>query len=82
MKGGVEALERVDGLLAGLMEFLSPDTLLVMTSDHGNLEDVTQGHTTNPVLCLLSGPSVHERREGLQKITDIPSLILKTLKES
>jgi 2,3-bisphosphoglycerate-independent phosphoglycerate mutase len=81
MRGGVEALERVDAFLAGVTENLSSDTLLVLASDHGNLEDITQGHTLNPVLGLLSGPKAVEKRTGLERITQISTLILDTLAE-
>lgn len=81
MKGGIEALERVDALLAGVMAEISSDTLLVLASDHGNLEDTTQGHTLNPVLGLVSGPKALEKRKGLRRITEIPELIMDTLAE-
>ncbi len=81
MEGAVETLERVDAFLGGLLERLSQDALLVVASDHGNVEDVTQGHTLNPVLAILAGPGAADHRRGLRKITDIPSLILKVLSE-
>jgi 2,3-bisphosphoglycerate-independent phosphoglycerate mutase len=79
MPGAVRALERVDTLLAGVLEDLSSDTLLVVSSDHGNLEDVTSGHTLNPVFTLLKGPDAPSHREGMSRITDIPRLILDAL---
>ena len=82
MDGAVEALERVDGLLAGVMEEISRDTLLVIASDHGNVEDVTLGHTLNPVLGLFAGSDAADHREGMASITDIPSLILDCLSSS
>jgi bisphosphoglycerate-independent phosphoglycerate mutase (AlkP superfamily) len=50
MAGAVEALERVDAFLRGLLAGLPEDTVLVLTSDHGNIEDVRTGHTLNPAL--------------------------------
>jgi bisphosphoglycerate-independent phosphoglycerate mutase (AlkP superfamily) len=79
MPDAVRALERVDTFLAGILEELPPDTLLVVTSDHGNLEDITRGHTLNPVLTLLKGPMAQSLREGKTRITDIPALILAAL---
>jgi 2,3-bisphosphoglycerate-independent phosphoglycerate mutase len=79
MVGSVRALDRVDSLLDGVLESLPADTLLVLSSDHGNLEDVSAGHTLNPVFTLLLGPGAHELRQGLTRITDIPRLILKAL---
>ena len=79
MPGAVQALERVDAFLEGVLSFLPSNTLLVLTSDHGNLEDVTAGHTLNPVFTLLKGPGALPLKEGISRITDIPSLILEAL---
>lgn len=56
MDRAVGALERVDAFLAGVLEALAPDALLLVASDHGNIEDVTTGHTRNPALGLAAGP--------------------------
>jgi hypothetical protein len=50
-------LERVDGLLDGLVEARPTGTTVVVCSDHGNVETVAfKGHTTNPVPLLVVGP--------------------------
>lgn len=53
----IEVLERLDGMLAGIIEALdSSSTLLFMTSDHGNVEDISvKTHTRNPVPAILFG---------------------------
>jgi|WetSurMetagenome_2_1015567.scaffolds.fasta_scaffold23473_2 2,3-bisphosphoglycerate-independent phosphoglycerate mutase len=53
----VDALERFDGLLGGLLATIDRrHTLVVLTSDHGNLEDLTiKTHTRNPVPLILTG---------------------------
>ena len=79
MPGAVRALERVDAFLAGVLEALPLETLLVIASDHGNVEDVTKGHTLNPAFTLLRGHDAHSAREGLSRITDLPRLILGAL---
>lgn len=54
---GVALLERLDAVLAELIPRLAGATL-VLTSDHGNLEDLsTARHTTNPVPLLALGPA-------------------------
>ncbi len=78
MAGCVEALERVDGLLAGLLPALPPDALLVVASDHGNVEDVSGGHTRNPALGILAGAGAKEL-EPPTRITDVAPLILDVL---
>ena len=51
-----DVLEWIDGLLAGLLAALRPQDTLLLTSDHGNIEDCTAaGHTYNPVPLLVVG---------------------------
>lgn len=53
----VEALERFDRMLGGIIESMDTrSTLLFITSDHGNVEDMsTKTHTRNPVPAILYG---------------------------
>lgn len=53
----VALLETVDAMLTGLIPELG-ETTLVLTSDHGNLEDLASSrHTRNPVPLLAVGPA-------------------------
>ncbi|MEW6568595.1 MAG: hypothetical protein AB1449_10610 [Chloroflexota bacterium] len=54
----IHLVETLDGVLGGLVEaWRDRQDLVVVTSDHGNLEDLTaRGHTTSPVPALLIGP--------------------------
>ena len=53
----VRCLSAIDGFLEGIAGAADPDTTLVMTSDHGNIEDLsTAGHTRNQVPLLALGP--------------------------
>jgi hypothetical protein len=79
MEPGVRAVEKVDRFLGGLQEALDPETLLVLSSDHGNLEDITRGHTTNPVMTLVVGRKAASLSKGVARITDVPGLILAAL---
>lgn len=86
MHEAVDVLENFDAFLVGIMEGLDTrDTLLVMTSDHGNIEDMsTKSHTRNPVPLLLYGARHAElAREldaaGAPDLTDITPLILRFL---
>ncbi len=58
----VEVLERFDGFLEGILASIDfSRTLLVMTSDHGNIEDLSvKTHTRHPVPLVLAG--FHHRR--------------------
>lgn len=77
-----EALRRVDGLLGGLKETIRSEdgslTLLV-TSDHGNLEeDNHRRHTRNPVPLLAVGPAAG-RFADLESIADVAGRIIEVL---
>ncbi|MCI0519677.1 MAG: peptidase [Chloroflexi bacterium] len=52
----LDTLDQVIGSLADAWQY--QDALIIITSDHGNLEDLsTRRHTANPVPLLLIGPS-------------------------
>lgn len=64
-----EAIERIDGLLRGLLAALPPEVTLVLTSDHGNVEERGhKSHTRNPVPLLVHGPCA-------RSFTDCSSLL-------
>ena len=66
----VALLEAIDGLIQGLLPELG-DTTLVLTSDHGNLEDLTSSHhTRNPVPLLAVGPGA-EAFAAASDLTDV-----------
>jgi 2,3-bisphosphoglycerate-independent phosphoglycerate mutase len=76
-------LETFDRVLGGLAEAWAdrPD-LIVLTSDHGNLEDLAhRGHTLAPVPGLLIGPRQLRRAfaRGLTDLTRFHDAILRTL---
>ncbi len=53
-----DALRLVDGLLVGILQSMTPEDTLVLTSDHGNAEDTTTRiHTRNPVPLVAIGPA-------------------------
>jgi 2,3-bisphosphoglycerate-independent phosphoglycerate mutase len=73
-------LTRLDDFLDGVLAHRSPDTTLVVCSDHGNLEDTsTKAHTTNPVPLLAVGPAAGRFREATD-ITDVAPAILEICK--
>lgn len=75
----VEALERVDRFLSGIVETLSADTLLIVASDHGNVEDTRREHTRNPALAVIAGPGHDAVARGLVDLRDVPAAILRVL---
>lgn len=79
MAGAVRALERVDEFLGGVVAGLPEDVLLVMVSDHGNIEDVRVGHTRNPALALVAGRGHAALSSRLRDLTDVTPAILDIL---
>lgn len=75
----VKALERVDAFIGGIMRDLPSDTLLVVASDHGNIEDSEREHTRNPALGLVAGPGHEDVARGLEHLWDVPFAILGVL---
>jgi 2,3-bisphosphoglycerate-independent phosphoglycerate mutase len=72
----VAAVERVDRFLAGVLEWAPADLLLVVASDHGNLEDMTSGHTANPALGLVTGPGHRAVADRLVDLRDVAGAVL------
>lgn len=81
MDAAVEELGRLDEVMAGLIsEWDDADGLIVLTSDHGNLEDCSvRGHTQNRVPTLIVGDARHEFAAGLNDLTDFAAAILQLL---
>jgi 2,3-bisphosphoglycerate-independent phosphoglycerate mutase len=77
MRAGIEALERVDEFVAGIIERSTDDLTIVLASDHGNLEDVRAGHTINPAVGLFIGAGHREVAAHATSLTDIAPAILK-----
>ena len=69
----IEVVERLDALLGGILDAADlRETLVLVTSDHGNLEDGgTRAHTLNPVPVLLVGAGRRELAPRLRAITDV-----------
>jgi hypothetical protein len=78
--GGVpEALARIDGLLGGLLAARDPADTILITSDHGNIEDSsTSSHTRSPVPLLVVGPAA-DRFAAVGRIDEVASAILVAL---
>ncbi len=78
MEGSVAALERVDRFIAGVLAGLSADVTLLVASDHGNIEDVTGGHTRNPALGLAVGAASHGFSDS-RSLLDVAPAVLRHL---
>ena len=67
-----QAREILDAVLDGFLEnWRIDEDLVILISDHGNIEDLqARGHTRNPVPCLIIGPP-HLRREFARDLHDL-----------
>ncbi|HHU30034.1 MAG: alkaline phosphatase family protein [Bacillota bacterium] len=74
------ALLSIDRFLEGIFAGLDTEnTLFILTSDHGNLEDLsTAGHTKNPVPLLLVGPGLADLPE-MRDLTVVTPFVLQRL---
>ena len=76
----VEILQRFDGFLAGLLAAIANDdalaqTLVLISSDHGNVENCAdRKHTRNPVPTILLGTDAATRRTLAADIGDLADL--------
>lgn len=81
LAGAVALLQRFDGFLAGLLAAADLGrTLIIVGSDHGNVEDCSHGkHTENPALTLLIGSGRAGYAQSITALTDYVPVILDYL---
>ena len=72
------ALRTYDRFLASLVRFAEAmGVTLVLTSDHGNIENISErGHTLNPVPFVALGPKEEFLRERVSSLVDVTPAIL------
>lgn len=79
MEEATAALALVDGFLAGILAELPDDVTLLVASDHGNLEDVSAGHTRNPALGIVASRTGLPDIAGLDDIRWVTAFVLRWL---
>ena len=84
MDTAIGLMEVFDGVLCGLVESgkLKDELLVLVTSDHGNMEDLsTRRHTDANIPALVIGEkAVREKfTQGMTEITDIAPAIWRTV---
>jgi 2,3-bisphosphoglycerate-independent phosphoglycerate mutase len=81
LAGAVANLQVFDGFLAGLLAAADlAHTAVVVTSDHGNVEDCSHGkHTENPALTLLLGAARHTYAPRIAALTDLAPMVIDFL---
>ncbi len=78
---GVRHLEIIDRVLAGALSVWRDDEgLIVVTSDHGNFEDLSHGkHTENRVPAVIVGHGAEAFAQGLNDLTGLAPRIAALL---
>jgi len=75
-------LEEIDLFLGGLLAAVDlSETLVVIISDHGNIEDIrARGHTENLVPTVLIGADHRRAASGIGALTDIMPVLLDVIR--
>ncbi len=82
LEKALEVLDMLDHFFAGLLEEVGATATVVMSSDHGNLEELALGlHSTNPVPLLAVGPGAESFRQA-QAITDVAGGVMRVLESA
>jgi hypothetical protein len=82
MDNAIDLMETFDRVLGGLTETWDDDGLILVTSDHGNMEDIsTRRHTDADVPALVIGNKTAREKftRGMKDLTDIAPAIWKTV---
>ena len=80
----MELLEEIDQVLGGLLETWDDNQgIVLLTADHGNLEDLsTRKHTYNPVPLLLIGNEKTRRLfDNVSDLAGVAPAILQAIGE-
>lgn len=78
----LKLLNRLDRFLAAVVRELPPGFTLVLTSDHGNIEDLSiKTHTLNPVPLMAFGKD-SRAFEAVNSLSDVCPAILNLLEKS
>lgn len=84
MKLAVETIELLDAFLGALLKLLNPnEDILFITSDHGNIEDISiKTHTMNLVPTILFGKLPDKAKVEIKSLLDITPAVLEILIDS
>lgn len=79
MEEAIRLLERIDGLIGGILEEMRwADDMLLITSDHGNMEDLSiRTHTRNAVPAIVAGAGRQWFVDQVHDLTDLTPTIVR-----
>ena len=81
MEAAVHVLQTFEIFLKTLLKSVDQErTLIILTSDHGNIEDLSlKTHTRNPAMTLVWGHRSEQIKDAIHSLEDITPAILKVL---
>lgn len=80
MEEAAMTIQVLEPFIEGILEEMDDSDTLVISSDHGNLEDLsTRTHTNNLVPVFLSGKHAKHMSEQIQTLYDIPRAIYECM---
>jgi 2,3-bisphosphoglycerate-independent phosphoglycerate mutase len=81
LEDGVRILELFDGVMAGALEAWDDNEgLIIITSDHGNMEEIgNRKHTENDVPTVVIGSRAAEFAGGIRDLSDLVPQMAATL---
>ncbi|MFW5942670.1 MAG: metalloenzyme domain-containing protein [Chloroflexota bacterium] len=80
LEEAVQHLERIDAVLGGLLDAWDDSGLLIITSDHGNIENKSyRQHTENPVPTILIGPGHATLAAMIDNLSDLARVVRRHL---
>ena len=85
METAIGLMETFDGVLGGLLDEMNDELLVLITSDHGNMEDLsTRKHTDADVPAIVIGNKTarDEFTRDLKDLTDIAPAIWRSVMDS
>jgi len=76
----VQVLKRFEIFLKTLLKTVDEQTLVILTSDHGNIEDLSiKTHTRNPAMTLIWGRHSERIKDTIHSLEDITPAIMDIL---
>ncbi|MBI4639474.1 MAG: alkaline phosphatase family protein [Candidatus Tectomicrobia bacterium] len=81
MEKGVQEIEKLDGFLTSLLSSIDLNsTLVILASDHGNIEDLSvKTHTLNRAMTICWGQEAEAVASRLKMLTDLAPAVVEYL---
>ena len=74
MLSAIKILGEIDAMIAGIADTMQDEDLILVTSDHGNIEDLAvRGHTSKPVPLILVGSQ--QARQPFMQASDLSHVV-------